>query len=170
MNTASPGAMSRSNTWPVPSKATDSLAQWLGYIGAPEFRGDYLTSYLGSYSASYKDDASAMRISRATQIIDSTAEWELRELQTFTSTLAGQTHVSADTHPLRPAIHASALWQATSVVAGDAARRALVLRTAAGVMAGLLKNAWAAACTVPVAINAPIRTASIDLFMDEPLQ
>ena len=88
-----------------------------------------------------------IEISRATQIIDSTAEWELRELQTFTSTLAGQTHVSADTHPLRPAIHASALWQATSVVAGDAARRALVLRTAAGVMAGLLKNAWAAACT-----------------------
>ena len=37
-----------------------------------------------------------IEISRAMQIIDSTAEWELRELQTFTSTLCGQQHVSAE--------------------------------------------------------------------------
>jgi hypothetical protein len=47
----------------------------LGYIGAPEFRSDYLTSYLGSYSASYKDDVNAMRISRATQIHDATIRY-----------------------------------------------------------------------------------------------
>ncbi|MFO0578231.1 MAG: TonB-dependent receptor [Polyangia bacterium] len=47
----------------------------LGYIGAPEFRSDYLTSYLGSYSASYKDDVGAMRISRATQIHDATVRY-----------------------------------------------------------------------------------------------
>lgn len=86
-------------------------------------------------------------ISRATQLIDTTAEWELRELQTFTSTLAGQAHVSAESNPLRPLAYASALWQATGSVSPDAARRALLLRTAAGVLAGLLKNAWAAACT-----------------------
>jgi Protein of unknown function (DUF1631) len=90
---------------------------------------------------------SDIEISRATQLIDTTAEWELRELQTFTSTLSGQTHVSAESNPLRPLVYASALWQATGIVTSDSARRALLLRTAAGVMAGLLKNAWAAACT-----------------------
>ena len=37
-----------------------------------------------------------IEISRAMQLIDTTAEWELRELQTFTSTLNGQSHVSAE--------------------------------------------------------------------------
>src|ERR1039457_4288145 len=40
-----------------------------------------------------------IEISRAMQLIDSTAEWELRELQTFTSTLTGQRHVNADSNP-----------------------------------------------------------------------
>ena len=37
-----------------------------------------------------------IEISRAMQLIDSTAEWERRELQTFTSTLCGLQHVSED--------------------------------------------------------------------------
>ena len=53
-----------------------------------------------------------IEISRAMQLIDSTAEWELRELQTFTSTLVGQNHVTAESNPFRPLVYATALWDA----------------------------------------------------------
>lgn len=86
-----------------------------------------------------------IEISRAMQIIDSTAEWELRELQTFTSTLAGQQHVSAESNPLRPLAFATALWEAACAVVPTQAQRATLLRLSAGVTAGLLKSAWAAA-------------------------
>jgi hypothetical protein len=88
-----------------------------------------------------------IEISRAMQIIDSTAEWELRELQTFTSALCGQQHVSAESNPLRPLVYATALWRAACAVTPLPVQQAILLRVAAGVLAGLLKNAWAAAST-----------------------
>jgi hypothetical protein len=88
-----------------------------------------------------------IEISRAIQLIDSTAEWELRELQTFTSTLVGQTHVSAESNPFRPQVYAGALWQAACAASPVPVQRTLLLRVSSGVTAGLLKNAWAAACT-----------------------
>ena len=88
-----------------------------------------------------------IEISRAMQLIDSTAEWELRELQTFTSTLVGQNHVTAESNPFRPLVYATALWEATCAIVGSQVQRGIVLRTAAGVAAGLLKNAAAAAST-----------------------
>lgn len=88
-----------------------------------------------------------IEISRAMQLIDTTAEWELRELQTFTSTLVGQSHVSAESNPLRPIAYATALWEAACVVSPTQAQRATLLRVSSGVIAGLLKTAWAAACT-----------------------
>ena len=87
-----------------------------------------------------------IEISRAMQRIDTTAEWELRELQTFTSTLIGQTHVSAESNPFPPAAYATALWQAACAVAGGQGERSTLLRVSVGVAAGL-KHAWAAACT-----------------------
>jgi len=86
-----------------------------------------------------------IEISRAMQIIDSTAEWELRELQTFTSTLCGLQHVSAESNPLRPIVYATALWEGSGAVSSVQANRAILLRLSAGVAAGLLKSAWAAA-------------------------
>ncbi len=88
-----------------------------------------------------------IEISRAMQMIDTTAEWELRELQTFTSTLVGQTHVSAESNPLRPLVYATALWEAACAVCPLQAHRTTLLRVSAGVAAGLLKSAWAAAST-----------------------
>ena len=88
-----------------------------------------------------------IEISRAMQLIDTTAEWELRELQTFTSTLIGQQHVSAESNPFRPLVYATALWEATCVITAVPVQRATLLRVCAGVIAGLLRNAWAAACT-----------------------
>src|SRR6478672_9787752 len=86
-----------------------------------------------------------IEISRAMQLIDSTAEWELRELQTFTSTLVGLGHVSAESNPFRPLVYATALWEAACAVVASQLQRAILLRTSAGVAAGLLKNACAAA-------------------------
>jgi len=86
-------------------------------------------------------------ISRAMQLIDTTAEWQLRELQTFTSTLAGQSHVSAESNPFRPLVYATALWRAACAISPQAAQRTALLQISAGVTAGLLKSAWAAACT-----------------------
>ena len=88
-----------------------------------------------------------IEISRAMQVIDTTAEWQLRELQTFTSTLVGQTHVSAESNPFRPQICASALWQAACAASDIPAQRTTLLRVSSGVAAGLFKNAWAAACS-----------------------
>ena len=88
-----------------------------------------------------------IEISRAMQIIDSTAEWELRELQTFTSTLCGQQHVSAESNPLRPLVYATALWKAAAALVPVQAQQAILLRVSSGVIAGLLKTAWAAAST-----------------------
>ena len=88
-----------------------------------------------------------IEISRAIQLIDTTAEWELRELQTFTSTLIGQTHISAESNPFRPQVCASALWQAACAASPAPGHRTTLLRVSSGVAAGLLKNAWAAACS-----------------------
>jgi hypothetical protein len=88
-----------------------------------------------------------IEISRATQAIDQAAEWELRELQTFTSALAGQTHVIANANPLRPSAYAQALWHATCAITPRLTHRRLLLRTVAGCLAGQLKMSWAAACT-----------------------
>ena len=88
-----------------------------------------------------------IEISRAIQLIDTTAEWELRELQTFTSTLIGQTHVSAESNPFRPQICAGALWDAACAVSPLLLHRTMLLRISSGVAAGLLRTSWAAACT-----------------------
>jgi hypothetical protein len=88
-----------------------------------------------------------IEISRAMQMIDSTAESELRELQTFTSTLCGQTHVSSESNPFRPLVYATALWNAACAVVTPQMQRATLLRLSSGVAAGLLKSSWAAACT-----------------------
>ncbi|MDO9313193.1 MAG: DUF1631 family protein [Burkholderiaceae bacterium] len=88
-----------------------------------------------------------IEISRASQLIDSVAEWELRELQTFTSALIGQSHVSAESNPLRPATYAQALWEATCATHRAPVQRSLLLRTAATTMAAQLKLAWAGAST-----------------------
>lgn len=86
-----------------------------------------------------------IEISRAMQLIDTAAEWERRELQTFTSTLCGLEHVSEDSNPLQPIVYATALWEAAGAAAATAVARSALVRVSAGVLAGLLKSAWAAA-------------------------
>lgn len=90
---------------------------------------------------------SDIEISRAIQLIDTGAEWELRELQTFTSTLRGQAHVTAESNPLRPQSYARALWQAAAALPVAPVQQVILLRVSATVMAGLLRMAFAAAST-----------------------
>jgi len=90
---------------------------------------------------------SEIEISRAIQQIDTGAEWELRELQTFTSTLRGQTHVTAESNPLRPQSYAQALWQAATALPAAQVQQVILLRASATVMAGFLRLSFAAACT-----------------------
>ncbi len=90
---------------------------------------------------------SDIEISRATQLIDSAAEWELRELATFTSTLVGLDRVSPESNPMRASTYARALWESTCTVSRSPLQRSTLMRTAASVIAGLLKLAWAGACT-----------------------
>lgn len=90
---------------------------------------------------------SDIEISRAIQQIDNAAEWELRELQTFTSTLRGQGHVTAESNPLRPQSFARALWEAGAALPITAVQQSILLRVAASVIGGLLRTAFAAAST-----------------------
>ena len=87
-----------------------------------------------------------IEIGRIATLIASAAEWELRELQTFTSALCGLPYVSVTSNPLRPDAFAHALWQAADALP-QARTGPLLLRTAASVLAEALRRALAAACT-----------------------
>ncbi len=90
---------------------------------------------------------SDIEISRAIQQIDNAAEWELRELQTFTSTLRGQAHVTAESNPLRPQSYARALSEAAAALPITTVQQSILLRVSATVIGSLLRTAFAAAST-----------------------
>lgn len=87
-----------------------------------------------------------IEIARVATQIDSVAEWELRELQTFTSALCGLPYVSVSANPFRPEDFAHALWQAGSVF-GRASDDVALLRAAGMALAGAVRQELAAACT-----------------------
>ncbi|MEF7614374.1 DUF1631 family protein [Aquincola sp. MAHUQ-54] len=96
-----------------------------------------------------EDDAVAsdVELSRATELIRSTAEFELRELRAFTSALVGDLHVARDTNPLRPDHYVRALWAAITGLPSSHNLRIALLRAAAAPLAQALRLAYAAACT-----------------------
>lgn len=115
-------------------------------LGAP--RDAAASSMLGLADLELMDESRVeidIELSRATQLVDSTAEWELRELQLHLATLVGREAAADVSHPFRPMAVAAALWEAAGAVVAGHAERALLLRTAAGVAAGLVKSACAAA-------------------------
>jgi hypothetical protein len=88
---------------------------------------------------------SDLEISRATALIDSVVEWEQRELQAYTSALRGAAHVGNDSNPIRPAMVAKALWEASGALALEPPQRAHCQRSTAEAIAPLLKEAYAVA-------------------------
>ncbi|TAK94053.1 MAG: DUF1631 family protein [Aquabacterium sp.] len=95
------------------------------------------------------DEAQAeqeIEVSRTVQLIDLAAEWELRELQAFTSTLQGETRLKPQDNPARPAVFAKALSTATRELPLADNERHMLLRISGKVLADLLKVFYAQTC------------------------
>ncbi|HEX5354613.1 MAG TPA: DUF1631 family protein [Aquabacterium sp.] len=104
-----------------------------------------------------------IEVSRTVQLIDLTAEWELRELQAFTSTLQGGTRLKPQDNPFRPAVYGKALSAAARELPLSANERNFLLRMSGKVLAEQLKQFYAQACERlrqqglrPMAYQAPV--------------
>lgn len=98
-------------------------------------------------SLSLVDDAAVaidVALQHTVAVIQSTAEYELRELGSFTSALVGDLHVAHDTNPFRPEAYAQALLAAARVLPADADQLWL-MRQAAAPLAQALRLAYASA-------------------------
>ncbi|WP_088284334.1 DUF1631 family protein [Ideonella sp. A 288] len=94
------------------------------------------------------DEISAdIEVSRAVERIKSAAEFELRELQAYTSALVDDVNVARDTNPFRPEAYVRALWSGVQGVSMPRARQAAFMRDAAEPMAKALRQGYAAACS-----------------------
>ena len=126
----------------------EALAARLRHDGDSQ-PGPRLTEPAAPRGLALVDDAAHsvdIEIARCAALIGAEAEWELRELQTFTSALAGLAHVSVHANPLRPEAFALALWEAADALP-QLRGRPLVLRSAAAALAAALRREFAAACT-----------------------
>ena len=88
-----------------------------------------------------------VEVSRAVERVKSSAEFELRELQAFTSALADDHNVSRDTNPFRPEAYVRSLWVGVSQLPMSQALQAAFMRDAAQPLSRTLRQAYAAACT-----------------------
>ncbi|WP_164963923.1 DUF1631 family protein [Rubrivivax sp. JA1026] len=85
-----------------------------------------------------------VEISHVIELIRSTAEYELRELQTFTAALVGDMDLAHDHNPFGPAQHARALWAAAQALPLSRGHHLLFTRNAAPALASALRRAYAA--------------------------
>lgn len=90
---------------------------------------------------------SDIEISRAVERIKSTAEFELRELQAYTSALVGDFNVSRDNNPFRPEIYVRALWEGVQAVPLNRGAQVAILHDAATPLARTLRQSYAGACS-----------------------
>lgn len=91
--------------------------------------------------------AADIEISRAVEAIKTMAEFELRELQAFTSAMVGDVNVAHDTNPFRPEAYVRALWQGVRTLPLSLAIQSAFLRDAADKLARTLQKGYAAACS-----------------------
>lgn len=87
-----------------------------------------------------------VELSRTIEAIKSVAEYELRELLTFTSALAGDMDVARDTNPFRAETQARALWAAAQALPMSSGHQVAFMRLAALPFARVLRKVFAAAC------------------------
>jgi Protein of unknown function (DUF1631) len=78
------------------------------------------------------------------ELIRSVAEYELRELQTFTSALVGDMDVAADHNPFRAETYARALWAAAQGLTMSRGHQVAFMRHAGPPLAQLLRKSYAA--------------------------
>ena len=86
-----------------------------------------------------------VEISHVIETIRSEAEYELRELQTFTAALVGDMDVARDHNPFRPETHARALWAAAQALPMTRGHQLAFMRHAARPLAQGLRKTFAAA-------------------------
>lgn len=84
-------------------------------------------------------------ISHTIEAIRSTAEYELRELQTYVSALVGDMDVARDHNPFRPEVHARALWAAAQALPLSRGFQLTFMRHATPALAQVLRKAFAGA-------------------------
>jgi hypothetical protein len=87
-----------------------------------------------------------IEISRIVEAVKSAAEFELRELQAYTSAMTGDRNVARDTNPLRPEIVARSLWSGLAVMPVERRLQLKALRDMAPELAARLREVYAAAC------------------------
>lgn len=91
--------------------------------------------------------AMEVELSHTIQAIRSTAEYELRELQTFTAALVGDMDVAQDHNPFRAETYARALWASASALPLSRGFQVAYLRQAGTPLAQVLRKAYAASCS-----------------------
>lgn len=84
-------------------------------------------------------------ISHAIESVRSTAEYELRELQTYVSALVGDMDVARDHNPFRPEVHARALWAGAQALPLSRGFQLMFMRHAAAALGQVLRKAFAGA-------------------------
>ncbi len=96
-----------------------------------------------------EDEAVAVDVAlaKAVEHINSAAEHELRELQTFTAALAGDMDFTRDHNPFAPPVVVRALWVATQELSSSMAQRLAFMRLAAVPLAQGLRRSYAASCS-----------------------
>jgi len=86
-----------------------------------------------------------VEISHTIQAIRSVAEYELRELQTFTSALVGDMDVAHDHNPFRPETHARALWASAQALPLSRGYQLTFMRHGSMALAQVLRKTFAGA-------------------------
>ena len=86
-------------------------------------------------------------LSHTITTIKSTAEYELRELQTFTAALVGDMSISSERLPLRADTYARALCAAAQALPLPRAQQAAFMQQAGTPLALLLRQSFAASCS-----------------------
>ncbi len=85
-----------------------------------------------------------VQLSQSIQAIKSVAEYELRELQTFTAALVGDMDMARDHNPFRAETYARALWAASQALPMARGLQVGFMRHAATPLAQLLRKTYAA--------------------------
>jgi hypothetical protein len=85
-----------------------------------------------------------VELAHVIEMIKSVAEYELRELHTFTSALVGDMDVAADHNPFRAETYARALWAAAQGLAMSKGHQVAFMRHAGPPLAQLLRKSYAA--------------------------
>ena len=88
-----------------------------------------------------------VEVAHTIELIKSTAEYELRELHTFTAALVGDMEMAQDHNPFHPEAYARALWAASQSLPLSRGLQASFMRHAGHPLAQLLRQTYAGSAT-----------------------